>query len=249
MVSSLHRGGYLNACNVRCWSASLRYAVIGRQPIADCSALRNLAGQLSRLVAGDGSRVRQGTLNRLAGALGVSPDELVVGGAIPRYKRWLFEETSYVDFRGFGMPSVQRQLIREVFVEPEAEEVGERGSGGECQEACSPQEPRFRDLRRRRRSRVPATACVRSEERHDHPRRTGGRQDNIASLLGQFSIGRGSGSGRDADLRPPAGLLPRAGLGRRRRSCEVPRCPCGGGGCPDIEAPLKQELADESAGA
>jgi predicted nucleotidyltransferase/transcriptional regulator with XRE-family HTH domain len=201
--------------------------------------------QLSRLVAGDGYRVRQGTLNRLAGALGVSPDELVVGGAIPRYKRWLFEETSYVDFRGFGMPSVQRQLIREVFVEPEAEEVGERGSGGECQEACSPQEPRFRDLRRRRRSRVPATACVRSEERTIILGEPGGGKTTLLRFLANSA----SAAEADPEETPIYVRLPdfcRAqDLDEGVDLVKFLAARAAERGCPDIEAPLKQELADE----
>src|SRR5271157_1522118 len=116
--------------------------------------------QLSRLVAGNEARVRESTLTQLARALGVGPEALLVGGAIACYKRWLAEEAGYVDFRGFGMPSVQRQPIDEVFVDLAVEE-----DTGEREKDCSPRESRSRSLRRPSDRSTTATRCVLDHDR------------------------------------------------------------------------------------
>jgi len=116
--------------------------------------------QLGRLVAGSSARVRRSTLERLARTLGTSPDALLLGGAMPQYKQWAADETAYIDFRGLGMPSVQRQPIAEVFVDPAVDE-DPRG----CQEECSRGDPRARSATVRPDRSVPATKCVRDHDR------------------------------------------------------------------------------------
>ena len=111
--------------------------------------------QLSRLLARDESRVRQRTLERLAQALKVAPAKLSVGGVLNQYRQSVAHEHKEIDFRGLGMPDVQRQPIQDVFVDvkvvPDDDCESIRG--------CDPLEGRRR-ARRPRGQPITATECV-----------------------------------------------------------------------------------------
>jgi transcriptional regulator with XRE-family HTH domain/predicted nucleotidyltransferase len=116
--------------------------------------------QLGRLLAGSSARVRRSTLERLARTLGISPDALLVGGAMPQYKQWVADDAGYMDFRGLGMPSVQRQPIAAVFVDLAVEE-----DVAGCPGECSPGDPRTRSRKAGPGRPGPATECVLSHDR------------------------------------------------------------------------------------
>ena len=91
--------------------------------------------QVSRLLVSGCSGVRPRTLERIARGLRDLPHELGVGGVLTQYKKWIAEKHGYINFRGFGMPNVQKQPIQEVFVEfdvRELEEVSEECPSSEC---------------------------------------------------------------------------------------------------------------------
>ncbi|MCO6459748.1 MAG: NACHT domain-containing protein [Pirellulaceae bacterium] len=77
--------------------------------------------QLSRLLSRDRATVRMGTISKLAHALALHPTELTANGQRQRYLDWVAEQHEFIDFRGIGMPHLQRQRIEDVFVEPEVE--------------------------------------------------------------------------------------------------------------------------------
>ncbi len=127
------------ARNCRCPAPTNGDRFRRRETSVACTAVRRVSRQVTRLVAGNVARVRRSTLERLARALGIDADTLLMVGGMPQYKQWVVDDTGYVDFRGFGMPSVQRQPIAEVFVDLAVEEAA-----GQCQDDCSPGESRAR---------------------------------------------------------------------------------------------------------
>lgn len=196
--------------------------------------------QLGRLVSGDGPRVRQGTLERLAGALGISPDELRVGGAIPRYRQWLAQEVGYIDFRGFGMPSVQRQPIQEVFVDLAVEE-----QAGNCRTECSPEESRSRSSKRRPERRMPATRCVQSQDRVIVLGNPGGGKTTLLRYLAySAAVAETDSAETPIYVRLPEFCRAQE-LDDRVDLVQFVAARAADRGCPDLEGPLRQELADE----
>ena len=197
--------------------------------------------QLSRLVAGNGARVRQSTLTQLAQALGVGPDALLVGGAIACYKRWLAEESGYVDFRGFGMPSVQRQPIHEVFVDLAVEE-----DTGECQRDCLPRESRSRSLGRPSDRTTTATRCVLD---HDRVIVLGNPGGGKTTLLRFLAYSLAATSAEQAET-PIYVRLPDLCRGQKLDEhfdlVNFLAVRSGERGCPDMEVLLRQELASEN---
>jgi transcriptional regulator with XRE-family HTH domain/predicted nucleotidyltransferase/energy-coupling factor transporter ATP-binding protein EcfA2 len=196
--------------------------------------------QLGRLVSGNEARVRQGTLERLARALDISPDALLVGGAIPRYKRWLAEQAGYIDFRGFGMPTVQRQPIQEVFVDLAVEE-----EVGECQGECSPRESRLQNLKRRPEGRVPATSCVRNQDRVVI---LGNPGSGKTTLLRFLAVSSATTEGESTET-PIYVRLPEfcraQELDEGVDLVKFLAARAAERGCPDMEEPLRRELTGE----
>jgi transcriptional regulator with XRE-family HTH domain len=196
--------------------------------------------QLSRLVAGNEARVRQSTLTQLARALGVGPEALLVGGAVACYKRWLSEEAGYVDFRGFGMPSVQRQPIQDVFVDLAVEE-----DVGECQADCSLRESRSRNLRRRS-NRTTATRCVLDHDRVIVLGNPGGGKTTVLRYLA-YSV---AATAAEPAETPIYVRLPELCRGQKLDEhfdlVNFLAVRSGERGCPDIEVLFRQELANEN---
>ena len=118
--------------------------------------------QLNRLVSARGGsvRVRQRTVEQLARAMEVSPESLLAGGSLSPYKSWLAQETRLVDFRGFGIPGVQRQAIQDIFVDLGVAEVPK-----ECKGDLAPHIPRSGKAGRRSDRPIAATNCVLSNDR------------------------------------------------------------------------------------
>ena len=71
--------------------------------------------QLSRLLPKRAAPARQATISRLAKALDVSPVALTVGGELNRYREYVVREHEKLDFRGIGMPQLERQPIEDIF--------------------------------------------------------------------------------------------------------------------------------------
>ena len=116
--------------------------------------------QLARILGSRDSTVRNATLDGIARAVGVDPDDIVVGGAISGYNRWVGEEHGWIDFRGMGMPSLQRQAIGCVFVDVDV--VGQ--PCGEADNAC-PAPPMFAARKANVQPPMPGTECVASQDR------------------------------------------------------------------------------------
>jgi predicted nucleotidyltransferase/transcriptional regulator with XRE-family HTH domain len=212
---------------------------------ANQTSIARLSGvsraQLSRLLAGNEARVRQSTLTQLARALRVGPDALAVGGPIACYREWLAEEAGYVDFRGFGMPSVQRQPIQEVFVDLAVEE-----DIGECQKDCSPGESRSRSLRRPSDRTTTATRCVLDHDRVIVLGSPGGGKTTLLRFLAYSSA---TTAAEQAET-PIYVRLPELCRGQKLDEdfdlVNFLAVRSGERGCPDMEVLLRQELADES---
>ncbi|NLX96375.1 MAG: NACHT domain-containing protein [Rhodopirellula sp.] len=196
--------------------------------------------QLSRLVAGDNPKIRRGTLERLAAAVDVAPESLLVGGMITRYKRWLAEQTGYVDFRGFGMPTLERRPIAEIFVDTAVAE-----ESAECREECSPQRPASRRLVRRADRAVSASRCVLDHDRVMVLGGPGGGKTTLLRFLAHSAAVAGEPSAeiplyvRLPEFARAEDLNDRADLVKflAARAAEQ--------GCPDVEAALREELESD----
>ena len=88
--------------------------------------------QLSRILSGTQARVRPGTLERLARALKADTGHLCVGGELNQYRELVAKEHGELDFRGIGMPRLQRQPIGDVFVDLDVREEVDAECLGEC---------------------------------------------------------------------------------------------------------------------
>ena len=75
--------------------------------------------QLSRLLSQERVKVRDQTISRLANALSLDPAALLVEGREQAYRDWILTENGFLDFRGLGMPQLQKQPLGDIFVEPE----------------------------------------------------------------------------------------------------------------------------------
>jgi predicted nucleotidyltransferase/transcriptional regulator with XRE-family HTH domain/energy-coupling factor transporter ATP-binding protein EcfA2 len=194
--------------------------------------------QLGRLLAGNSAEVRRSTLERLARTLGTTPEALLVGGAMPQYKQWVAEGTAFIDFRGLGMPSLQRQPIAEVFVDPAVQE-DPRG----CPEECSPEDPRARSAAARPERSVPATKCVRDHDRLILLGNPGGGKTTLLRCLAHLAASR-----QEEDAETPI-LVRLPELCRAQELDEgVDLLKCFAAraaerGCPEIEELLRQQLA------
>ncbi len=113
---------------------------------------------VSRLLGQRQSRVHQATLERLAQTLRVAPVQLTVGGELERFKRLVAEEQGELDFRGMGMPRLQRQPIEDVFVDVAVREEAD-GAGDQCSQTLS------RAGRRDPSEPILATECIRTNDR------------------------------------------------------------------------------------
>jgi predicted nucleotidyltransferase/energy-coupling factor transporter ATP-binding protein EcfA2 len=165
---------------------------------------------------------------------------LLVGGAIPRYKRWLAEQAGYIDFRGFGMPTVQRQPIREVFVDLVVEE-----EVGECQGECLPRELRLQNLKRRPEGRVPATSCVRNQDRVVIVGNPGSGKTTLLRFLA-FSSATTEGESTETPIYVRLPEFCRAQeLDEGVDLVKFLAARTAERGCPDMEEPLRQELTSE----
>ena len=112
--------------------------------------------QLSRLLSRTEARVRQSTLQRLARALEIDTAELSMGGELKLFRQFVEKEHAEIDFRGIGMPQLQKQPIQDVFVDFDARE--------ECEE-CVPEDLSSGTRRRRPGQPMPATECVQTHDR------------------------------------------------------------------------------------
>jgi len=61
--------------------------------------------------------VRSATVDGIARAIGVDPAEILVDGPISGYNQWVESQFAHIDFRGMGLPSLQRQPVQAVFVD------------------------------------------------------------------------------------------------------------------------------------
>ena len=62
-------------------------------------------GRLNTILNNSASQVRRGTLERIADAIGVLPDDLLSGGTLAAYRQFVAEENAVLDFEGMGLPN------------------------------------------------------------------------------------------------------------------------------------------------
>ena len=198
--------------------------------------------QLVRLLASPHEvRVRQDTADRLAQALGTVAVELAAGGGLNRFKDWVAKEHSSVDFRGIGMPNVQKELIEEVFVDVDLSLDDTCEGGDDCTPAGSVSSRKNGDSSQP----IPATECIATHDRVvvlGHP---GCGKTTVLRFLAHRCA-----ASRDGDAETPIYIrLPDLGrameLDEQVDPIRFVAARAAEGGCPDVESCLREELADD----
>ena len=143
-------------------------SAIGAQDITQ-SELARVSGvsraQLSRLLAGGEARVRARTLERLAHALQIDPTQLCAGGELEPFRESVGKEHAEIDFRGIGMPRLQKQPIQEVFVDLDVREDPDAPNRQRGEDDCFPEGPFAPSRNSGPGQPVPATECIGTHDR------------------------------------------------------------------------------------
>ncbi len=213
---------------------------IGKSELARKSAVSR--AQLGRILGGNQDRVRQSTLDKLAQALGVDPTELATGGTLTKFSELLARQYGYIDFRGLGMPRMQRQPLQNVFVDLSVrEEEEEEASRAECPDGRTatrywekpPAQP------------VPATQCVRTYDRVVILGNPGAGKTTLLRYLATEHAGQGRGDG-DVPVYVSLPELSRAVERDERVELLKFVAACAANeGCPGVEVPLREALEDD----
>jgi len=151
--------------------------------------------QLSRLLARDKARVREGTLERLARALRIDAVQLAQGGELGRFRESVGSEHAELDFRGIGMPGLQKLAIQDVFVEPDVREELDVPMASEGDDDCFPEGLFAPPQKRGPGQRMPATQCIRTHDRVvllGHP---GSGKTTVLRFLAHFRAVADKGDG------------------------------------------------------
>ena len=220
-------------------------ALIGAQSVTHYDLARRSGVsrvQLSRILAAPVEpRVRQGTLERLARALRIAPEDLSVDGRLRHFEQMVAEEHGYIDFRGIGMPNVQRQPIRDVFVDVDLSLQANGEGGDECPPlwgGCSgvksdPGQP------------MPATKCIATHDRVVMLGNPGCGKTTVLRFLAHWYATRDDGNAETPIyIRLPEFCRARE-LDERVDLIRFVAARAAERGCPDVESRLTAELADD----
>lgn len=219
-------------------------AVIGAQGITQQELARTSGvsrAQLSRILGRTESRVRQHTLERLAQALKIDIAELSVGGTLNRFKQLVAEEHGYIDFRGIGMPTLQRQPIGDIFVDVDVADRDLRESDDDCARLGQRASGRKRDPGQP----IPAADCIRTHDRVLVLGNPGCGKTTVLRFLANSSAARNRGDGEiPIYVRLPE-LCRAQELDHRVDPVKFVAARAAERGCPDVEGALRKELADD----
>jgi transcriptional regulator with XRE-family HTH domain/predicted nucleotidyltransferase len=210
---------------------------ITRQQLAKVSGVSR--AQLARILCSRDASVRNATLEGFARALGVDSTEILVGGAISGYNQWVERQFAYIDFRGMGLPSLQRQAIEDVFVDVDVvdQQCGE--AGNECLTPAS-----FAASKANPQPQVPATEYLASHDRIAVAANPGSGKTTLLRFAAWQAVTDGNQRETPMYVRLPElcrarQLDPRVDLVKFVAARAVVA------GCGDVEAALRQELEDE----
>ena len=193
--------------------------------------------QISRILGGGHSRVQQRTLERLAGALGVEPAELLPGGPLEQYRELVTKEHGFLDFRGLGMPQLEGQPIAALFVDLLVRE------DQNCVEQCPAAGPLGRRLRRPATEPLTATQCMSSHDRMVLVGHPGSGKTTLLRFVAQQEAARGEhNEGTPIYVRLPEFCRAKE-VDDRVDFVKYVAARAVQQGCPDIERSLHEELA------
>ncbi len=190
--------------------------------------------QLSRILSGQVGSVRESTIQRLATALAMTPQQLTLGGELREYRDFVAKAHEKLGFRGIGMPHFEQQPIEEVFVDLTVRE--DARPDDDCRTGCAaPTSPRWN---------LAATECVQTQDRVvllGHP---GGGKTTLLRFLAHKSARR-SAETDEVPLYLRLAEFSRAQeLDERVDLLGFVAARAADSGCGDVEKPLRKALSD-----
>ena len=216
---------------------------ITQSELADSSGVSR--AQLSRLLARDRARVREGTLKRLARALQIDAVQLAPGGELERFRELVRGEHSELDFRGIGMPGLQKLAIQDVFVDLDVREDLDASDAERRDDDCTP-EGFFVPEKRGPGQPLPATECIQTHDRVVLLGNPGSGKTTVLRFLAHFRAADDKGDGEiPVYVRLPE-LCRALELDKRVDPVKFVAAWAAKRGCPNVEQSLNSALEDQS---
>ncbi|HUT90725.1 MAG TPA: HEAT repeat domain-containing protein [Thermoguttaceae bacterium] len=202
--------------------------------------------QLSRLLASDQARVREGTLKRLARALQIDVVQLAPGGELESFRELVGREHAELDFRGIGMPGLQKLAIEDVFVDLDVREDLDLPEASQRDDDCFPEGPFSPPQQRGPGQPMPATQCIRTHDRVVLLGNPGGGKTTVLRFLAHFRASDDKGDGEiPIYVRLPE-LCRAQELDERVDPVKYVAAWAAKRGCPNVEQSLNSALEDQT---
>ena len=210
---------------------------ISRKELANSSGVSR--AQLARILHSKQAMVRSATVDGIARALRVDPVEILAGGVNAQYMQWVEGQLASVDFRGLGMPGLQRQAIKDVFVnvDVEGQHCGE--TPGECTGPAT-----FPSARASSQPPVPAMECLASRDRIVVTGNPGSGKTTLLHFVAWQAATAGQSKETPIYLRLPD-LCRARQLDPRVDLVKFVAGPAAVAGCGNVEDALRRELDDK----
>ena len=100
--------------DVRALQAALDAQDVSKSELARRSGLSR--GAIHGILGNVGKRVRQETVQKLAAALNLRPQHLVLGGVLRCYLDWLADQQGSLDFHGLGVGGLRAMSLPHLYV-------------------------------------------------------------------------------------------------------------------------------------